>query len=258
MDVDLTNVRFADGIAFNFNDSPLGFILAAGQGIVIVNDMTGFTTRYPSVPASRIAGQYSGNLSDDGERLLLLATDSSILRDFTYNDKAPWPEAADGDGMTLTLIDPQSTPDHTDPFNWRASVAAGGSPGESDASSFAGDASEDSDLDTLSALGEYAFGSSDFDPADKPLPTGAVETLEVGNGDEEYFTISYQRNLASDDVRYEVQISTDLVNWVSGPGDVEFAHAVNNGDGTETVTYRSATVFGVQEREFLRVVVILK
>ena len=257
-DVDLTNVRFSQGITFNFNDSPYGFILPVGQSVVIVNNLAGFTERYPSVSASVIAGEYSGNLSDDGERILLVATDNSILRDFTYNDKSPWPEAPDGDGMTLTLVDPFRNPGHDDPISWRSSVATGGTPNGFDATTFTGVAAQDADQDQLTALAEYAFGSSDNDATDKPFPVGVVESLDVGFGDEDYFVISYQRNLAADDVEYEVQVTDDLVNWVTGPGNVEFVRAVNNGGGTEIVTYRSATLFGTEKREFMRLVVMLK
>jgi hypothetical protein len=257
-DVDLTNVRFTQGITFNFNDSSYGFILPVGQRVILVNNMTGFRMRHPSVPLSIIAGQFSGNLSDDGEQLLLLATDSSDLRNLTYNDKAPWPEAADGTGPTLILINPMSNPDHADPASWRASTVVGGTPGAGDGTVFTGDPHEDLDNDRLSALAEHAFGSSDTDGSDAPFPTGAVEPLDAGAGDEDYFTISYRRTLDADDVAFEVQRSGDLVTWATGPGNVAFVRAMDNGDGTETVTWRSARVFASEDREFLRVVVWLR
>ena len=258
-DVDLTNVRFTAGIEFNFNDSSLGFILPVGGRVLIVNDLAGFPVRYPSVPAAMIAGEFSGNLSDDGEQILLVASDGGVIRDFTYNDKHPWPEAADGDGMTLVLIDPASNPDHGDPLNWRASVAAGGTPGGTDATTFAGVPGDDLDRDGLNALAEYALHSSDLDGRDAPLPVGGLESLDAGNGLEEFFTIHYRRNLAADDVEYTVEICGDLENWRSGPGNVEFVRAVHNGDGTETVTYRSAVPFpSAAEREFMRVRFTLK
>jgi hypothetical protein len=55
-----------------------------------------------------------------------------------------------------------------------------------------------------------------------------------------------------------VQVSSDLLNWVSGPGSVEFVGAVKNGDGTEMAVSRSRTLFGTERREFLRVVATLK
>ncbi|MDA1274505.1 MAG: CotH kinase family protein [Verrucomicrobia bacterium] len=257
-DVDVTNVRFIKGIEFNFNDSPLGFILPAGKRVLIVNNRTGFTTRYPLVPTSMIAGEFSGNLSDDGERILLLASDDSILIDFTYNDKAPWPEAADGDGMTLNLIDPANRPDLTRPLNWRASVVVGGTPGGTDATRFSGVPNEDRDLDTLSALAEYGFGSSDTDSGDAPFPIGVIGMFDTGSGPEEYLTFSYVRNLAADDVSYTVQISEDLANWRSGAGQVVYVRSIHNGDGTEIVTYRSEFPLGRVPEEYMRVAMALK
>ena len=55
-----------------------------------------------------------------------------------------------------------------------------------------------------------------------------------------------------------MQVSSDLLNWVSGPGFVEFVGAVNDGDGTEMAVSRSTTLFGTERREFLRVVATLK
>jgi hypothetical protein len=52
-------------------------------------------------------------------------------------------------------------------------------------------------------------------------------------------TLSYTRNIAADDVIFTAQISEDLVNWT---GDTEgvftLVSRVENGDGTETITYR--------------------
>ena len=44
---------------------------------VIVSDATAFAARYPAVPAAAIAGQFSGNLSNDGEQLVLTAANGS-------------------------------------------------------------------------------------------------------------------------------------------------------------------------------------
>ena len=39
---------------------------------------------------------------------------------------------------------------------------------------------------------------------------------------------------------------------------IGFVRAVNSGGGTEIVTYRSATLFGTEKREFMRLVAMLK
>ena len=68
--------------------------------------------------------------------------------------------------------------------------------------------------------------------------------------DREYITITYQRNLAAADVIFEAQVSTDLVTWsILGTTYVSAAH---NGDGTETITYRSTTPVAFIPREFIR------
>ncbi|NIP95975.1 MAG: hypothetical protein GWO24_22075, partial [Akkermansiaceae bacterium] len=66
---------------------------------------------------------------------------------------------------------PGSDPDHGDPLNWRASVAAGGSPGESDAIEFTGDPDGDDNGDGLSNFMNYAFGEGRTGPV---LGVGAI------------------------------------------------------------------------------------
>ena len=70
--------------------------------------------------------------------------------------------------------------------------------------------------------------------------------------------IRAQRNLAADDIKFEVQVSENLENWFTGPGNVEFVRTVINGDGTDNVTYRVASAFGTAMEKFMRVAVMLK
>ena len=71
---------------------------------------------------------FSGNLANNGETITLVAADMSIIKSFRYSDTDPWPEAADGDGPSLELLNPNDNPDHADPKKWRASAEPGGSP----------------------------------------------------------------------------------------------------------------------------------
>src|SRR4029079_5880094 len=152
--VDVTNCRFTAGIEFNF---PVGYVLAAGARCLIVRDFAAFHAVYPSVPAAQIVGVFgSGSaLNNAGEEVLLLAADNSVIKDFTYNNKAPWPTSPDGLGPCLVLINPASNPDHSDPLNWRRSTASEGPLGASDAISSADWASSHGVAD--------ATGSSDDD-----------------------------------------------------------------------------------------------
>ena len=255
-EVDMTNVSFTDGVEFDFDNSLQGITLAPGQRFILVSNIDAFQIRYPGVSSSLIAGEFSGSLSNGGEQITLQASDNSVVRDFTYDDKSPWPESPDGDGFSLTLIDPDGDPDHTDPFSWRASVTIGGSPIGSDATSFSGNALDDLDGDGLKALIEYLLGTSDTVPSGAVGPAVAAQNLNVDTVADDYLTITVVLDLSADDVEYQIEITDDLAVWESGSGHVEHVSSTNNGDGTLTVVYRSADpiVAGIQEYFRLRVI----
>ena len=76
---------------------------------------------------NRTATGYSGKLDNAGETITLLGPLGETLQQFTYDDNAPWPAAADGDGPSLEINDPLGDPN--DPANWHASAVSGGTPG---------------------------------------------------------------------------------------------------------------------------------
>lgn len=101
--------------------------LAAGQRIVVARTPSVFQTVYEASINLASVGYGTANLSNGGERVVLLGPLGETLQDFTYDDAAPWPTSPDGGGPSLELIDPLGDP--TNPANWRASTANGGSPG---------------------------------------------------------------------------------------------------------------------------------
>jgi hypothetical protein len=119
--IDLSNMRFADGIEYRF---PPGVRLWPNQHLVLANQAEAFAAFYGVRPF----GQYSKDLSNGGERLLLLDAFDVPALDVTYSDEDGWPEAADGGGASLVALpgDPNSA------ASWRASTVAGGSPGVAD------------------------------------------------------------------------------------------------------------------------------
>jgi hypothetical protein len=122
--LDLTGIRFTDGITFDFSEASMTY-LAPGQRILLVANQTAFEIRYGlDLP---VVGQYSGKLSNQGEHLEIMDAHGNILTSLTFGTNNPWPKQADGQGSSLELIDPEGQT--AAPENWQASGQMGGTPG---------------------------------------------------------------------------------------------------------------------------------
>ena len=241
--IDLSLLSFSAGIDCGF---PLGTTLLPQGRLVLAKNAAAFTERYGFAPHR----EYAGNLANEGETITILGGDgTTVVQSFTYDDKFPWPESADGVGFSLVLIAPRSNPDHNDPFSWRPSVAVGGNPGSTDAIDFAGDPVADSDNDGLSDFLEHALAGTSITT---PLPTPGIGSFDTGiGGTDRYLTMTFERNLAADDVIYHVEQSEDLVTWLRGTA-VAFVSRHNQNDGTVLETWRSTAPISVQNTQFLR------
>jgi hypothetical protein len=124
--VNLNLVSFTNGIDFTFPSIEL----APDEYIVVVQDRNAFETRYGTTIT--IAGQYSGKLDNAGERIALKDAIGQTILDFSYKDG--WYPITDGEGFSLTMIDPT----HFDLGSWnaeeawRASAYLDGSPAQDD------------------------------------------------------------------------------------------------------------------------------
>jgi len=235
--IDLATLAFVEGVRFELDGDTDAAILAPGDRALLVNNRAAFQMRYPAISSSLVIGEFSGSLNNDGEALLVLSEEGDTIRALTFNDKFPWPEAADGDGFSLVLIDPRANPNHDDPANWRPSVAIGGTPGGSDATPFTAAPLEDLDQDGLAALLEYALGTSDTIPDPGPPLAVTVARADTPAG-QDSLLLSYRRNLAADEARLAIEISEDLQNWRSASGRVEHVDSAHNGDGTSREHFR--------------------
>ena len=257
--IDLSGVHFGLVIQFTFpSASPL---LAPGGRILIVRNMSSFAAAYPSVPVAQIAGVFANNsiLGTGGARLQLLDAGNATIRDFTYDNKSPWPESPDNLGPCLVLMRPTTNPDHSIGANWRASYASGGSPGVDDALLYATWATNngitdptgtgDTDGDGLINLVEYALNANPNFASLGQVPVQGSQLVSVGNVVSDYLTLTYSRAIGRDDVSYAVEATTDLGTYVPAiiVGSPNF-----NGDGTETLTYRHPTPKAGQLKQFLR------
>ena len=123
--LDLSGLAFTDGIQFTF---PAGTTLLPNSLIVVASNSTEFQKLYGFVPHF----VYSGSLSNEGEKIVLQTSTFQNVLSFTYDDKLPWPEDADGDGYSLVSvqINPTGNPNNAD--YWKVSKNMNGSPSAND------------------------------------------------------------------------------------------------------------------------------
>jgi hypothetical protein len=105
--INLNLVRFTKGINFTFPDLEI----TSGGYTVVVKDVNAFAARYGD-SVNNVAGQYTGSLSDGGERIRLEDAIGQTILDFEYKDG--WLDITDGGGYSLTIIDAADS----DPGNW--------------------------------------------------------------------------------------------------------------------------------------------
>ena len=255
--IDLTQVTFTEGINFIF---PLNTILNPGKRLVIVRDLEAFTARYGAFEDILIAGEYSGRLSNDGETLSISSNTAGSILEFTYNDQIPWPTLADGNGHSLVAVGQQ--PAQAD--NWGAHSLPGGAPGYPDdiitsgylawknANNINTDLG-DADGDGILNLAEYSFGTNPRSGAPYPIPSTSAMTLDG----QRYLTITYQKNLTANDIRIDVQSSSNLRDWATEEALITVSETVNADDGTVTLTQRMAAPLSANNDTFLRILVTL-
>ncbi len=121
VDVDLSGWRLDGGVDFVF---PQGTKIAGGKYLVIAANPAAFQ----GATAVAAIGPFSNLLADGGEKVTLKNKNGRVMDEVAYNDRFPWPLAADGSGATLAKIDENGA--SADPRNWRASLAFGGTPGD--------------------------------------------------------------------------------------------------------------------------------
>jgi hypothetical protein len=131
--LNLTGVRFTNGIQFNFTGSAVAS-LAPGQRVLLVRNQAAFTARYGAGPL--IAGEFFGALDNAGETLRLEDAVGEKVLEFAYDNK--WYPTTDGLGFSLEIInDLADWRTWGDKASWRAGSSVNGSPGAGDAAPIA-------------------------------------------------------------------------------------------------------------------------
>ena len=121
---DLSGWLFRDAHVAHEFILPAGTALAPGEYLVLSENVSYFTSVYPTV--NNVIGNFDFGLNNGGDELFLVDTNGRIQLHLKYDDKAPWPQLADGKGATLEL---KSTDlDYKVAENWKANCK-NGSPG---------------------------------------------------------------------------------------------------------------------------------
>lgn len=123
VNLDLTGVRFTEGIEFTFPPMELG----PGEYVVVDSNSAMFEIAFGT--GINVAGEYSLELSNAGENIILKVAsplDAAILR-FGYDDV--WYPSTDGGGYSLIVLDPTAHPSSWDKAeSWDAALPSPGAP----------------------------------------------------------------------------------------------------------------------------------
>ena len=130
--VDLVGAQFTHGISFEFTTDTTS-ILAPGERLLLVKNTEAFRLRYGQAIA--VDGQYSGSLSNGGERIRLVDVVGNQLLDFEYKDG--FNRLSDGLGFSLQVRYEDVVGNSLgESATWRASAGNLGSPGTADGPPF--------------------------------------------------------------------------------------------------------------------------
>ncbi len=130
------NATAVDISGWTFYDNSNEFIIPVGTSIepddflIIVEDETIFSTSFPHLEPDQYLGNFVFGLSNKGERISLFDENKCLSDYVVFNDKLPWDTIPDGNGPSLSLIEPDL--DNTESGSWEASSyinSAYGTPG---------------------------------------------------------------------------------------------------------------------------------
>lgn len=238
--LDLTGLRFTDGISFTFP----AMLLGPGEEVLVVGDLAAFQSRYGN--SLNVAGEFGGNLNNSGEDIVLslpLPFDAAVLR-FAYNPL--WYPGTAGLGRSLELRTPLPPARDFDlSTSWIASTNINGSPDggviivpndfPAWLAFYSLSALEDGDADGLVALMEFGLG---LDPTLDLGVNGPVSLPQVTRSVDGRAVISFALPVnqsatdgyGANEIVYTVETSSDLSNWIvllTKTGSTSFT-----GDGT--------------------------
>ncbi|MEM8909683.1 MAG: lamin tail domain-containing protein, partial [Bacteroidota bacterium] len=110
--LNLEGYSFTEGINYTFPNVDI----AAGAYLLIANDSLAMLNNFGTTAYEWT----SGALNNSGEDIELVDAQGTVIDYVDYSEALPWPAAADGDGPSLELCDPQR--DNSDAAAWGVST----------------------------------------------------------------------------------------------------------------------------------------
>ena len=213
----LSNYELSGAVRIRFTN----YLIRPGQRVVAVKRIRAFRSRYGD--SIQIVGEYSGNLNNNYEKLVLKDPSDQTILDFNYF--GDWYESTDGKGHSLNIVDAHRGPVFwSEEDGWRPSKGIGGSPGKKPdpyfswawdyfSNSAAIDPNitgefKDPDNDNLANIVEYALGTD-------PLSRDHGSSHSVADENEERFMVlTHTVNSSATDVEIVLESSSDLKAWI--------------------------------------------
>jgi hypothetical protein len=210
--VDLSGYHFAAGVVFTF---PPKTLLGGRMYLVLCADEATVRSHYG---ITNTIGNFKGNLSEDGDKLVLYDQGGGLAAKVDFRDRGSWTSVPTGTGYSLSLINPFA--ENGQPGNWLPSRHPGGTPGaENFPAPYLNETQvfgETSDWvykkgwngtamaafsDPPDAWKAPGFDDSSFTPGKTPLGfglTGLQTTLDDMNGNYLSFSLRKRFTLGSD------------------------------------------------------------
>jgi CotH kinase protein/Chitobiase/beta-hexosaminidase C-terminal domain/Lamin Tail Domain len=263
---------------------PGGVTLQPRQFIIIsANAPASFRAAYGVNAAVQIFGPFNpADLANSGERVAIQKPGTPYVEGSTtvvpyvdvdfvhYSPASPWPTTPAGTGKTLERANITAFGD--EPTSWKPSSSNGGNPGRLGNVTFAnwqiqwftpaelGNAAisgpnADADLDGLWNLLEYAMG---LNPLSSDSDGKVAGKLANDGASGPYLMITFRRSLSTTVTTFTVEGANSPAGpWVPNSGTPllypQVGPAVNNGDGSETVTFRDSVTTPAAPQRHLRV-----
>ncbi|HAB15442.1 MAG TPA: hypothetical protein DCE44_03220, partial [Verrucomicrobiales bacterium] len=118
---DISGWRLTGNYDFTF---PANTVIPGGGFLLVAPRPEDLTAVYG---VTNVIGGFTNSLSNSDGTVRLLSERGAVYLEIPYQDKPPWPLAADGSGHSLALVRPSYG--ENDPHAWAASARLGGSPG---------------------------------------------------------------------------------------------------------------------------------